>query len=268
MCGGPNFFWPSSCQPPGLADPTDSPVAAVSPKPWQISIFWPTKDASLWSAAFDGTQPDAPWPPPVRVTDAGVSWLPPGIVAVSSSPEDMQIFWAGPDLRVRSTYFDRAERRWVQWFPLGRPWPSVRPVVVSGEEGEMNVLTATGDKMIRHTRLAPSQVKTTAFFGQAQQLIVMSQELWHRPEPERSWAVARALEAVTIMRTLPEHAPTPGEWIMWPVTPYLETVGRKDEAIQLAAEAVEIFGRLSEGDPVKYGERHEAAKKLLERLRG
>lgn len=59
------------------------------------------------------------------------------------------------------------------------------------------------------------------------------------------------------------YRPGLGDWLMWPTIPYLRYSGQRDQAQVRAREAVGIFTALNATDPVTYGPKLEAAKKLL-----
>jgi len=56
------------------------------------------------------------------------------------------------------------------------------------------------------------------------------------------------------------YSATLGEWLLSPVIDFVDGNGQRADAIVLAQEAVDVFTRLNETDPVRYGPKLAEAK--------
>jgi hypothetical protein len=99
-------------------------------------------------------------------------------------------------------------------------------------------------------------------------LVTFAQTYWNKPDKPQG--LARALEATDLVRALSrqeaKYEPALGDWLIFPVSPYLAGSGRREEAIALAQEAVDIFTRLSAADPDRHGPQLTRAKAWLAEL--
>ncbi|MEE4599173.1 tetratricopeptide repeat protein, partial [Streptomyces sp. DSM 41524] len=98
-------------------------------------------------------------------------------------------------------------------------------------------------------------------------LVNVAQALWGKPDHDQG--AERAVEATDLLRQLATENPGRyrgglGDWLMFPTIPYLRQSGRRDQALARAREAVDIFTALNATDPVTYGPKLAAAKKLLD----
>ncbi|KZB88031.1 FlgD immunoglobulin-like domain containing protein [Amycolatopsis regifaucium] len=87
---------------------------------------------------------------------------------------------------------------------------------------------------------------------------------------DRPQGIAKALEAVGIARTLPQENPRyaadHGHWLLYPAVGYLKDNGQRQEAIESAREAVDVYTRLDAVDPARYGPSLALAKQILNDL--
>ncbi|MER7244799.1 hypothetical protein [Kribbella sp. NPDC000426] len=101
-------------------------------------------------------------------------------------------------------------------------------------------------------------------YHHANALVQVAVRLWD--VDDRAGAVVRAGEAARVAARLTAastaYLPSQGDWLLWPIVPFLRSAGSHADAVAAADEAVAVFEKLSADAPTKYAEKLAAARAL------
>ncbi|HEY3411005.1 MAG TPA: hypothetical protein VGK53_22800, partial [Propionicimonas sp.] len=135
----PGMGWgdhsPFGIAPPGAAA-TTAPIASLARSRGHLDVFWIGPDGAVGSTWWDAA-PGSGWGDhqPFPITPPGAARADSPIVAVSRTPDHMDVFWIGPDGAVGSTWWDAAP---------GSGWGDHQPFPITppGAAGPGSGLTA------------------------------------------------------------------------------------------------------------------------------
>jgi len=195
---------PFALTPPGAAR-ADSPVAAISRNPNHMDVFWIGPDGGIGSTWYDSS-PGQNWGDhqPFAIVPPGAAGDGSGLSAVSRDPNQMDVFWVGPDAAIGSTWWNAVQ---------GQNWGDHRPFAITkpGAAQQGSAIASVG-RTSNHLDvfwIGPDDGVASTWYDSVQG------QNWgdHQPFPISSPGAARADSPVAAISRNPNHMDV--FWVGW-----------------------------------------------------